>query len=129
MLKIIFYAILAMQTFILFVFNLVAYNNEECHTGINTYFVGIVELLLFVFIIRLYLKLKKSNYIIPILSMVIVILSFAEAFYFEKNNVLMKYEIWIEKGKPKKFGSSVSNDHVLDYQVLYIKCDRTKQAT
>lgn len=79
--------------------------NNTCHTGFNTSNMLYVYALLSVFsiIMTLWCIYKKGNYKFFLILFFICITGMINIKVFEKYNVMMQYEDWIEKGMPEKF--------------------------
>ena len=81
--------------------------NETNHTSLDTYiFCYIYSLLFFLWLIFFrYLKTKnyKHNRLIFILLFTFCLLGIINVILFEKLNIMMFYELWIEKGMPGKY--------------------------
>lgn len=89
-------------------FNLYAFAlNETNHTGFDTYILIKIYIVIFLLWLFLFIYFKRKgleyNRVILILIFLIFMAAVLTVVIYEKFNILMYYETWIEKGMPEKF--------------------------
>ncbi len=87
---------------IIFNFYSLVYNNSN-HTGINFKIYSLLFIIISI-IINLYnlLYFRKKKLSTPYIILIITIFVFINVLFFEKYNIMLTYEKWIEKGMPEK---------------------------
>jgi hypothetical protein len=98
---------LVLSTIFLVGFNIFSLINKTNHTGIDTYilvkiFLIIILFTLIVFIFSKFYKFNvKSKFLLVVLA--ICFLGILNVIIYEKLNIMMNYELWLKKGMPNKF--------------------------
>ena len=83
------------------VLSLIGYTiqNESGHTGMNPYFLLSVFIPLLILGIVLYRRLQPSKWP-AIMATILGLVGIALLVYLDKDNILLPYETWINRGMP-----------------------------